>query len=165
MLPEVGIHLMHADWKKSLRPYCRTIKDICAATLAQTPLAGMEAPWSMAVVLADDAFVRELNRNFRGKDKPTNVLSFPAAESMLKHRRALAAAGQCELGDVVLAYETVEREALEQGKSFRDHARHLLVHGTLHLLGYDHDSAAAAKKMESLEILILGKHGVDNPYL
>jgi len=105
----------------------------------------------MAVVLADDAFIRELNRDYRGQDKPTNVLSFPGEDAYL--------------GDLILAYETVEREAREQGKSAKHHAIHLLVHGTLHLLGYDHMVAKDAARMEALEIKILKKQEIDNPYL
>ena len=104
----------------------------------------------MTVVLADDAFVKNLNRDFRGKNKPTNVLSFP---------------GDGHLGDIVLAFETIERQAKEQNKTFKAHVQHLLVHGTLHLLGHDHMEEAEAEKMESLEIKILKELGVANPYL
>ncbi|NBX02785.1 MAG: rRNA maturation RNase YbeY [Alphaproteobacteria bacterium] len=103
----------------------------------------------ITVVLADDAFVKNLNRDFRGKDKPTNVLSFP---------------GDGHLGDIVLAFETIEREAKEQQKTFKAHVQHLLVHGTLHLLGHDHIKDAEAEKMEALEIKILKELGVANPY-
>jgi probable rRNA maturation factor len=105
---------------------------------------------ALSVVLADDAFVRDLNHTYRGKDKATNVLSF-------------AGEGD-ELGDVVLAYETVKREAKAQGKSFVRHTAHLVVHGCLHLAGYDHKDAHDADKMEALEISVLAKFGFPNPY-
>lgn len=105
----------------------------------------------VAVVLSDDAAIRALNRDFRGRDKPTNVLSFPSD-----------APG--EWGDIILAYETISREADGQGKPFSDHAAHLLLHGFLHLLGYDHVHDEDAGVMEALEIAILAKLGIDNPY-
>lgn len=132
----------------------------------------------LGIRLADDAEVRELNRTWRGQDKPTNVLSFPAHAPDRD-----AAAGEAEtgdgddrpaegrpeaapvlLGDVVLALETVAREAAESGKRPEDHLTHLVVHGTLHLLGYDHEVAAEAAEMEALETRILAGLGIADPY-
>lgn len=111
-----------------------------------------------AVVLADDAFVRDLNRRFRGRDRPTNVLSFGDSKLPL-------AAGQPRLlGDVVLARETVLREALAAGKRPVEHLTHLVVHGMLHLLGHRHEAAQEAREMEVLEVSILSRLGVPNPY-
>ena len=107
---------------------------------------------SLTIALADDKRVRALNARDRGKDKPTNVLSYPSGE------RAF-------LGDVVLARQTVWREAKSQGKTAADHVAHLVVHGTLHLMGYDHEtSEAEAERMEALERRILAKLGVADPY-
>ena len=106
----------------------------------------------LSVVLSGDAHVRALNRDYRGKDSPTNVLSFPMPE------------GSGLLGDVVLARETLEREAAGQGKTFADHFAHLLVHGVLHLLGFDHQTDTDAEAMERLEVAVLGSLGIDNPY-
>lgn len=111
----------------------------------------LEEGKAIALVLCDDAQIHEFNRNFRGKDKPTNVLSFPSEESD-------------EWGDILLAYETIAREAKEQGKTFEQHVTHLLVHGTLHLLGYDHEITQEAEEMESLEIAILSQLAIANPY-
>lgn len=109
----------------------------------------------VAVVLADDAMVQRLNAEFRGKDKPTNVLSFPADE-----------VDEDMLGDIILSVQTLEREASEQGKSIEHHAAHLLVHGMLHLLGYDHElSEEDAEEMESEEIALLDELGIANPYV
>jgi probable rRNA maturation factor len=108
---------------------------------------------SLNVALADDKAVRDLNRRDRNKDKPTNVLSYPSGE------RAF-------LGDIVLARQTVWREAKQQKKSPADHVAHLVVHGTLHLLGYDHETSDAdAERMEALERRILKRLGIADPYL
>lgn len=116
----------------------------------------------VSVVLADDATVRALNREHRGKDKPTNVLSFPIGAEGGPGGGPDAAPTM--LGDVVLACETVTAEAAAQGKSMADHLRHLVVHGVLHLAGYDHEDDAAAEKMERLETRILADLGVGDPY-
>jgi probable rRNA maturation factor len=108
-------------------------------------------------VLSDDAAMRALNARWRGKDAPTNVLSFAASDDLAPGMPRL-------LGDVVLAFETVSREALAEGKPLADHTRHLIVHGVLHLLGHDHERASDAKRMESLERGILAGFGVPDPY-
>lgn len=108
---------------------------------------------SLTVLLADDDRLRELNLRFRGKDKPTNVLSFPASQN-----------GGDYLGDVALALGVAAREAGDAGKHLVDHVVHLTVHGVLHLLGYDHQKAGEARTMERLEIAILHELGVANPY-
>jgi probable rRNA maturation factor len=106
------------------------------------------------ILLCDDARIRALNSGFRGFDKPTNVLSFPAAD----------APGRRSLGDIAIAYETVRREADEEGKSVADHLAHMVVHGVLHLLGHDHETDAEAEEMEDLERLALERLGVADPY-
>lgn len=110
----------------------------------------------ISVLLCDDAFVQELNRRWRGKDKPTNVLSFPAAEDEGFERLLL--------GDIAIAYETTAREAGEEDKPFSAHFNHLVVHGLLHLLGYDHESEDEAEEMEELERQVLAELGIDDPY-
>ena len=113
----------------------------------------------ISILLADDATVRDLNRTWRGKDQPTNVLSFPAAP------QPVHAGAATPLGDVVLAYDTMLRESGDQSKPLRDHLAHLLVHGTLHLLGQDHETGEAeAEAMEALEIAALGTLGIPDPY-
>jgi len=111
----------------------------------------------VSVLLADDAEMRALNERWRGVDKPTNVLSFPAAGP-----DKIAAAPL--LGDIVVAFETAEREAVEEGKTFADHAAHLVVHGFLHLLGYDHQGAGEADRMEALETGALARLRIADPY-
>jgi probable rRNA maturation factor len=122
------------------------------------PAGNAEA--ELSVVLADDDFVQGLNRQFRGQDKPTNVLSFPA-ESF----EAGEAEGEpAPLGDVIIARQTLLREAEAEGKAPLDHLRHLIVHGTLHLLGFDHDDDDEAECMEAVERLALASLGVADPY-
>nr|WP_305790477.1 rRNA maturation RNase YbeY [Candidatus Phycosocius bacilliformis] len=127
-----------------------------------TAVAGFFEPsvQSVAVLLTDDARVQALNAQWRQQDKPTNVLSFPAAESLSD----ISLAGEIGLGDIALAYETCAREAAEQGKSLKHHATHLLVHGLLHLLGYDHEADDDAAEMEGLEREILASLGIADPY-
>jgi len=114
-------------------------------------------PIEISVLLADDATIRELNREWRGKDKPTNVLSFPAPEQP-------GVPGPRHLGDLALAFETLEREARDEDKPLADHATHLIVHGTLHLLGYDHETTGEAEIMEALEVKALARLGIADPY-
>lgn len=104
------------------------------------------------ILLTGDKGLRELNREFRGKDKPTNVLSFPA-DSLGGYR-----------GDIAIAYGVTGKEAKAAGKNFADHAMHLVVHGVLHLAGHDHERPKDAKVMEPLEVKILGRLGIADPY-
>jgi probable rRNA maturation factor len=108
---------------------------------------------SLTILLADNDQLQALNKDFRGKNKPTNVLSFPAADNEEGY-----------LGDVALAAGVVAREARDAKKRFGDHATHLVVHGVLHLLGYDHEKPKDAKIMEPLEVAILKKLGISDPY-
>jgi len=120
-----------------------------AAALAS--MQGGKGKAVLTILLSDDKKLHALNVTFRGKDKPTNVLSFPARQDDY-------------LGDVAMAYGVTAKEARDQKKSFADHATHLVVHGVLHLLGYDHETARAAKIMELLEIRILSELGIGDPY-
>ncbi len=109
----------------------------------------------VSLLLCDDAAIRTLNRRWRDQDKPTNVLSFPASGPDLP---------DLPLGDVAIAWETVEREAREEGKPIADHVTHLAVHGVLHLLGRDHEDEEEAEDMENEERRILGLLGLPDPY-
>jgi probable rRNA maturation factor len=131
-----------------------TVRGAARAALAHVDPAG--TPVSLAVALADDRRVRDLNARWRGKDRATNVLSFPAPAGP-------AGAGRF-LGDVILAFETVAREAEEQGKTLADHTAHLVVHGTLHLAGLDHRDEREAEAMEAAERAILAGLGIADPY-
>ena len=141
--------------------------EAAAAALALTPFAALAdaAPLvEIAIRLTDDPEVQTLNRDFRGKDKPTNVLSFPQVQDDLLEGLANSDDGEILLGDIVLARETCAREAGEKGISLADHATHLIVHGTLHLVGYDHMDDASAAAMEALEVKALASLGIANPY-
>jgi probable rRNA maturation factor len=125
-----------------------------AAARAAAETSGAE----IAVMLTDDESVRSLNRDWRSIDKPTNVLSFPAApmpDDVDAPR---------QLGDIAIAYETTRREAEAEGKPFVNHLSHLAVHGFLHLVGYDHETDAEAEEMEGLEREILRELGIPDPY-
>jgi len=118
--------------------------------------AGFEGR-EVTVLLTDDEAIRALNRRWRGLDRPTNVLSFPAGGSFV--------ANASTLGDIAIAFETTAREAQDAGKPVLDHVAHLAVHGFLHLLGYDHQSDETADAMEGLERTILSRLGVPDPYV
>jgi probable rRNA maturation factor len=137
-----------------------------AALAAAPEAAALPRPLELSLVLADDAFVRALNRDYRGQDKATNVLSFasldePAAPGVTS---AGAAGAPLLLGDVIVARETIAREADEAGKTLAEHLSHLVVHGVLHLLGYRHEADAEAARMEALEVAILLGLGIADPY-
>ena len=114
---------------------------------------GFKGNSGLTIMLGSDAKLRTLNHDFRGKDKATNVLSFPAGENPDGYR-----------GDIAIAYGVTAKEAKAAGKSLGDHAAHLVVHGVLHLAGYDHEKPRDAKKMEPLEVKILARLGIANPY-
>jgi probable rRNA maturation factor len=118
----------------------------------------------ISIRLTDDAEVQMLNRQYRGKDKPTNVLSFPMVQADLIDSLANTDDGEVLLGDIVLALETCAREAGERGVPLEDHVAHLIVHGTLHLLGHDHMSDAEAGAMEAIEQAAMAALGLHDPY-
>lgn len=131
------------------------------ALLRRAANAAWEAAGSgtaeLSILLSGDAEVQALNNDYRGEDKPTNVLSFPAGDEGAAGRPRL-------LGDVVLALETIKREAAAQSKPLTDHLSHLTVHGVLHLLGHDHETETQATAMEALETEILSGLEIDDPY-
>jgi probable rRNA maturation factor len=141
----VDVVLIDAAWAKALPGVERLVRKAARAALGAKQR-------SLTVALSDDRRVQALNKRDRRKDKPTNVLSYPSGEKAF-------------LGDIVLARQTVWREAREQTKTPADHVAHLVVHGTLHLLGHDHETSDAdAERMEALERRILKKLGISDPY-
>lgn len=151
----VDIAVRSKAWRRNVPGLERLVREAACAAAASPKLGVAE----LSIVLTDDAEIRGLNERWRGQDKPTNVLSFPAgAETLTPGAPAM-------LGDVVIAFETVAREAEGQKKPLADHLRHLIVHGVLHLLGHDHVVARDAERMERLETRILAGLGVPDPYV
>lgn len=143
------------EWPEAARIEAH-VREAAGALAAHGVMHGLN-PVSACIALSNDGHVQTLNASFRGKDKPTNVLSFPAPESRVPQ-------GLEPLGDIIIARETLEREAAEKNIPFADHLRHLTVHGLLHLLGYDHENETEALEMENLETEILGRLGIPDPY-
>lgn len=139
-----------------------------AAALAESPhghIVNGGATVEVSIRLSDDAEVQTLNRDYRGKDKPTNVLSFPMVQSDLLEGLGNTDDGEILLGDIILAAETCAREAGEKGWSLPQYAQHLIVHGLLHLLGYDHEQGEhEAAAMEALETAVCVRLGLPDPY-
>ena len=148
---------LHVEVQTRVRAWAPRARDM--ATWAGMALGRRVAGGEIGVRVVGSAESRRLNARYRGKDKPTNVLSFPSP-------RALRAAGDQPplLGDLVICAQLVRSEAREQGKPLEAHWAHLVVHGALHLVGYDHERAADAKRMERREIAVLRRLGFDNPY-
>jgi probable rRNA maturation factor len=152
----VDLLIEFQGWREidGVEPMVHRAYEACAERISG--LAGRE----LSIALSSDEAVAELNGRFRGKPRPTNVLSFPASGG--------AAAPQAEhlpLGDIIIAYETVTQEARAEGKPTLSHLAHLVVHGILHLVGYDHGTDDAAERMENLERDILASLGIPDPYL
>ena len=153
------------EWDSSTgwEALARSAAEAAIAESAFPQLAASPRAVELSVRLAGDEEVRALNAQWRGKDKPTNVLSFPLADPQALGDAA-ADGPEILLGDIVLARETCAAEAHDKGVAFEDHAAHLLVHGTLHLLGYDHQDDSAASDMEAREARALHQLGIANPY-
>jgi probable rRNA maturation factor len=144
-------------------PLVRKAAEAAVAESAYPELANGDRPVEISVTLTGDDQVRALNAKWRGKDKPTNVLSFPMADER-DLGRANVSDAELLLGDIILAHGVCETEAADKNVSFEDHATHLVVHGTLHLLGYDHKDDRDAADMEAREVRALKRLGIANPY-
>jgi probable rRNA maturation factor len=151
------------DSSSSWEPRIRKAAEAAIAESAFPQLAEASRHVELSVRLASDEEVRGLNAHWRGKDKPTNVLSFPMAEQY-ELEQSDEDGPTIMLGDLILAHGVCEREAAEKGISVEEHATHLVVHGTLHLLGYDHQADADAVDMETREIRALSRLGIADPY-
>jgi len=145
--PSIDVQVQSPLWDAEPAA-AQTVRAAIEAAAALVPAAS-----EVSVLLTDDASVRDLNRAWRGLDKPTNVLSFPAAK-----------AGGALLGDIAIAYETLAGEAAADTKPFLHHLAHLAVHGFLHLLGYDHQTDSQADAMEGLERAALARLDIADPY-
>jgi probable rRNA maturation factor len=162
----IDVSILSAAWKKREKTIAAFSKRIATHTLnfvkwqlsPQHFVNQAKDGLEISIVLSTDARVRTLNRDYRGKDKPTNVLSFPAVDE------ERMTPGPLMLGDIVLALQTTQKEAKAENKPFKAHVAHLVVHGVLHLLGYDHEIERDALKMERMERLILADLGIADPY-
>jgi metalloprotein, YbeY/UPF0054 family len=160
---DLDVLVESCQWLEKLPEAHRVCRVAAIAAIAHALPAHTTQPASACVLLTDDARLRDLNRTFRGVDRATNVLAFPAVPADV-----LAAAGAdgrpADLGDVAIAFETTVAEARNDGKPLADHLSHLVVHAILHLLGHDHETDSEAVAMEALEIQILAHLGVADPY-
>jgi probable rRNA maturation factor len=157
-LPATEILVVADCWRAEADAEAITHRAVnAAAEIVDTETGDAE----LAIMLTDDAGIRTLNANWRGIDKPTNVLSFPALQPT---GPSLPGDPPRMLGDVAIAYETVRREADDERKAFDHHLSHLAIHGFLHLIGYDHETDEEAGKMENLERKILARLGIPDPY-
>lgn len=158
--------LVETPWPEN-EPWSALATRAARAALSASAQAGwLDAPVpavELSIRLTSDAEVQALNRDYRGKDKPTNVLSFPMLDAE-ELAEGPAHPGEILLGDIVLACETCVAEAAERGIALADHATHLIVHGTLHLLGHDHHEDGEAEAMERIERDVLQVLGLHNPY-
>jgi len=146
----------HAAWRDTVPGAEAVCRRAAFAAASNANAAAGDA--EVSIVLGDDALLQNLNRDWRAIDAPTNVLAFPC------DRPDSAAAGPVLLGDIVVSHQTAVAEARRDGKALADHLAHLVVHGVLHLLGYDHRNAAEADVMEALETRILGTLDIADPY-
>jgi probable rRNA maturation factor len=151
------------DSSRSWEPLVRKAAEAAIAESGIPELAETSRTVELSVRLAGDDEVRALNAHWRGKDKPTNVLSFPMAEPY-ELQQADDDGPAIMLGDIILAHGVCEREAADKGVGLNQHATHLVVHGTLHLLGYDHEAEVDAADMETREVRALARLGISNPY-
>ncbi|MBR1778358.1 MAG: rRNA maturation RNase YbeY [Alphaproteobacteria bacterium] len=162
MAVKIDLRIENGQWKDALPDIGKLVKQAASAAWKQGNAGALKIDVKQAeasVLLTDDQAVHRLNKKYRGVDKPTNVLSFAALDDENE-----PIVDPMLLGDIVVAFETTKREAEEQGRSFADHLFHLIVHGMLHLIGYDHIEEAEAAEMETLEIKILADKGIGNPY-
>ena len=155
MGPRIEFVESESRWRRAL-PARKLAREAVAAATEEAGV-GLARGAELTIHLVGDSGIRELNKQWRGKDAATNVLSFPAVS-------ADRLAGARLLGDVFVALETLEREASAEGKSLADHFRHLVAHGFLHLLGFDHETPAEAAAMERIEVRALARLGVVDPY-
>ena len=163
--PSLDVAVSAPVWRNALED----VEDVCRHAALAALVAGAEG-WDegpplermeVSLVLSDDAGVRTLNRDYRGQDKATNVLSFAALDD---EDAPVPDDGPVLLGDVIVAFETVDAEARSEGKTLKDHLSHLVVHGVLHLMGFDHEDDREAALMEAMECRVLAGLGIAAPY-
>ncbi len=162
---DIDFEVQDNAWNNKLEELTDLTIKISKEVLRKAGLSKHIKNAEISVMLTDNDSIQKLNLQYRGKDKATNILSFPAQDTILKQSDELKFPdGFVMLGDIVFAYRTVEDEAQMQGKDFNNHFSHLLVHGILHLLGYDHQSDQETMEMENIEVEILSSFNIKSPY-
>ncbi len=151
-------------WNKELKSLESKIPTIVDHIMNKLDIAKNNSNIELSIVLTNDEETQKLNLEYRDKNKPTNVLSFPAQNFDIDDIASFSNKSILSLGDIVISYETLKKECIEQNISFNDHFVHLLTHGFLHLLGFDHITKKEADQMENLEIAILAQFGIQSPY-
>ena len=160
----IAVRVVTPAWTRRLPAVAAHVRKFARAAVKAALADGAPRPpgarpWTLTLLLADDAELKALNHDFRGKAKPTNVLSFPAGDDLPVPRQE-----PVNLGDIAIALTVTAAESRKQGKRLADHLGHLTVHGVLHLFGYDHLDDSQAHDMESLERTVLARYGISDPY-
>ncbi len=167
MTIKIDVIIAEKLWKTN-SDISKKVKSLLKEIISKTSVAKATKKIELSVLLTNDAQIQELNKNYRAKNKPTNVLSFPLLDGKKIKNGSFAktkfVGDELALGDIAIAYQTVLKEAGEQNKTFEDHLTHLLTHSLLHLIGFDHIRKSDAEIMENLEIKILKEMGIGNPY-
>jgi len=167
---KIKIDKTSKQWDRAFYCYRKKINQAtaCAFALAKKPTAFKDRTFDINIILTTDANIKKINKTYRKKDKATNVLSFPQFSFKTPVKKSelvmFPAETTIPLGDIILAKQTIKKEAKTEGKEVENHVIHLVVHGILHLLGYDHMTDKDVKKMEKMEIKILDTLGYPNPY-
>jgi len=160
---QVDVNIEEPKWSEQINNIEIIVEKLCFAVIKEAGLLNVCSGGEVSVLLTDDKSIKKLNKQYRHHDKATNVLAFPIAE--IKPSNLKSEQGKYTvLGDIIISFNTTMAEAKEQNKSFEHHFCHLIIHGALHLLGYDHINDKDAKAMEQLEIKLLDKFGIVNPY-
>lgn len=158
----IEINIEEEKWLSTLPSVEEIIKKATIIALHESGVTQSTKSIEVSVLLTNDKFIKNLNRDYLNKDKATNVLSFPLEDFSAGKYEDIGE--DIAIGDIIFALETILKEALEQNKSLENHLTHLAIHGALHLLGFDHDDDGDAQIMEALEIKILNKMAIENPY-
>ena len=167
----IDVILKSKKWQKEAEIE-KFIEEICKKLILLTEIKKLltkNFELELAISLVSDNQIKKINSQFRQKNKATNVLSFPALdEKILREiglKKLIGSSKYLFLGDILIAYETVQKESIAQKKNFKDHLSHLILHSILHLIGFDHENEKDAEAMEALEVKILKKLNIKNPYI
>lgn len=161
----INVFIDDESWLAEVPEAEEFCSDICEKTIMASYVGELFPNFEISISLAGDEMIQDLNKRFRRKNKPTNVLSFPNAGINSKNYANFPREENILLGDIVVSYGVSSKEAAEQNKKLKDHLAHLVVHGTLHVIGYDHLEEDEAEEMEKIEKEILAKLGISDPYV